>query len=325
MKILLSLLLAISFACCKNKTMHHQPEADAKYSITIEIQATGRMPATEEKEEVFQLLKANAESSGIICQSIEMVPENQRITFNVVGLLSEGGIKDPGLDFIVSALGGSSSLEFWDVYQNTDENIAGLFFQLYQQYDLGKLLTPGFSFPGFVPSYSTAVIGTVAPEDIRPLDSILKMPVVLNSLPPEMVLAWSFYQVILPEEEPYFELYALKKSTSTGPFLTGKDLLAIQGSMEEGSESVSIDLEFNNEAALAWADKTRWAAENSNREIAILMDGWVLTAPKVMSEITSGICPITTGYGLEESSRIINKLKLGALPYNLKVVEAKKL
>ena len=325
MKLLLSVLLATSFACCKNKTVHPQPDAQAKYSINIEIQATERTPTVEEKEEVFQLLKANAKSSGIACQSIEMIPEKQRITFNVIGLLSEEGIKDPGLDFIAYTLSSSSSLEFWDVYQNTDENIAGLFFQLYQQYDLGKGLTPGFSVPGFTPSYATAVIGTAAPEDIGSLDSILKTPEVLNSLPPEMVLAWSFYQINLPQEEPYFELYALKKSTSTGPFLTGKDLRAIQGSMEEGSENVSISLEFNDEAARVFADKTRWAAENSNREIAFLMDGWVLMAPKVMSEIKGGRSLITAGFDLEESSRIINKLKLGILPFELKVVEAKKL
>lgn len=84
MKLLLSVLLATSFACCKNKTVHPQPDAQAKYSITIEIQATERTPTVEEKEEVFQLLKANAESSGIACQSIEMITEKQRITFNLI-------------------------------------------------------------------------------------------------------------------------------------------------------------------------------------------------------------------------------------------------
>jgi preprotein translocase subunit SecD len=68
-------------------------------------------------------------------------------------------------------------------------------------------------------------------------------------------------------------------------------------------------------------DFARITAENIGRQLAIVLDGVVYSAPVIRSAITGGQASITGGFSTEEARRLKIVLKAGALPAPLEVLE----
>lgn len=99
--------------------------------------------------------------------------------------------------------------------------------------------------------------------------------------------------------------------------LTGSDLKDARGQMSEGTRAV-VSLEFNDVGAKKFADLT---ARNIGRQIAIALDGKVLTAPVVNEVITGGRAQITGNHSMEEAEQLAILLRSGSLPVKLEVME----
>jgi protein-export membrane protein SecD len=107
--------------------------------------------------------------------------------------------------------------------------------------------------------------------------------------------------------------YAYK---STG--LTGKDLKSASVVFQsQGLGEPQISLQFNDEGTKLFADLTK---KNLEKTIAIFLDGNVISAPTVQSEITNGEAVITGKFTLEEAKDLAQKLNTGALPLPLSLV-----
>ncbi len=68
-------------------------------------------------------------------------------------------------------------------------------------------------------------------------------------------------------------------------------------------------------------DFARITSENIGRQLAIVLDGVVYSAPVIRSAITGGQASITGGFSTEEARRLKIVLKAGALPAPLEVLE----
>jgi preprotein translocase subunit SecD len=68
-------------------------------------------------------------------------------------------------------------------------------------------------------------------------------------------------------------------------------------------------------------DFARITSENIGRQLAIVLDGVVYSAPVIRSAITGGNASITGGFSTEEARRLKVVLKAGALPAPLTVLE----
>lgn len=99
--------------------------------------------------------------------------------------------------------------------------------------------------------------------------------------------------------------------------LTGSDLKDARGQMSEGTRAV-VSLEFNDVGTKKFADLT---ARNIGRQIAIALDGKVLTAPVVNEVITGGRAQITGNHTMEEAEQLAILLRSGSLPVKLEVME----
>ena len=102
--------------------------------------------------------------------------------------------------------------------------------------------------------------------------------------------------------------------------LTGKDLKDSKASADQSGQPV-VTLQFNEEGAKKFADLT---ARNVGRQIAILLDGNVLTAPRVSEPITGGNAQITGSKDAKEAKEaehLAILLRSGSLPVKLEVVE----
>ncbi len=99
--------------------------------------------------------------------------------------------------------------------------------------------------------------------------------------------------------------------------LTGKDLKDAKAQISNGNQAV-VGLEFNDEGGKKFADLT---ARNIGRQIAIVLDGDVLTAPVVQEAITGGRAQISGSRTMEEAERLAILLRSGSLPVKIEVME----
>lgn len=99
--------------------------------------------------------------------------------------------------------------------------------------------------------------------------------------------------------------------------LTGKDLKDAKAQISNGNQSV-VGLEFNDEGGKKFADLT---ARNIGKQIAIVLDGDVLTAPVVQEAITGGRAQISGSRTMEDAERLAILLRSGSLPVKIEVME----
>jgi protein-export membrane protein SecD/preprotein translocase SecF subunit len=109
--------------------------------------------------------------------------------------------------------------------------------------------------------------------------------------------------------------YLLGKTELTGASLTNAKV-EIGGQF--GMPHISID--FNREGASAFA---RITEANIDRQLAIVLDGVVQSAPVIRSRIPDGKAIIEGQFTSEESRLLATVLRAGALPAPVKVIEEK--
>lgn len=85
-----------------------------------------------------------------------------------------------------------------------------------------------------------------------------------------------------------------------------------------GGAGPSVDFEFNARGADALAEMTR---ENAGKRFAVVLDGTVLAAPRILNEIPGGHGQVTGNFRPEEATRLALVLRSGALPVPLSLVE----
>lgn len=99
--------------------------------------------------------------------------------------------------------------------------------------------------------------------------------------------------------------------------MTGTDLKDAKASMGNGNRAV-VNLEFTSEGGEKFGQLT---ARNVGKQIAITLDGEVLTAPVVQEAITGGRAQITGSRNIEEAQNLAVLLRSGSLPVKLEILE----
>lgn len=107
------------------------------------------------------------------------------------------------------------------------------------------------------------------------------------------------------------------KDISGNVVLTGKDLKDAKAQVSQGNQAV-VGLEFSEEGGKKFADLT---ARNIGKQIAIVLDGEVLTAPVVQEAITGGRAQISGSRNVEEAEHLAILLRSGSLPVKIEVME----
>jgi len=107
-------------------------------------------------------------------------------------------------------------------------------------------------------------------------------------------------------------LYALKIDGQNSPIITGNDV----ESAKYDKDKISIKLKEN--AAELFSEATK---RNLNNVIAMVLDGNVISAPKVMSAIEQGEIEISGRFTKTQAGYIASILNNGVLPVSFNVVE----
>jgi protein-export membrane protein SecD len=99
--------------------------------------------------------------------------------------------------------------------------------------------------------------------------------------------------------------------------LSGKHLERAVVQFNPTDNSPEVSLEFNKEGADLFAEITK---ENIGRPIAIFLDGYIISAPRVNEKITGGQAVISGNFNLEEAKTLTQRLNAGALPVPIELL-----
>lgn len=99
--------------------------------------------------------------------------------------------------------------------------------------------------------------------------------------------------------------------------LTGKNLKNANVQFMSQSGKPEVGIEFDSEGAKQFSDLTK---ENIGKQIAIFLDGQVISAPTVQAQITDGKAVITGDFTLEEAKQLAQRLNEGALPVPISLI-----
>ncbi len=106
---------------------------------------------------------------------------------------------------------------------------------------------------------------------------------------------------------------------STG--LSGKQLKRATADIQPGASSmgnqVVVSLQFDEEGTKLFSDLT---SANIGKQIAIFLDGEILSAPTVQNAITNGEAVITGNFNADTAKELASRLNSGALPVPIELI-----
>ena len=97
----------------------------------------------------------------------------------------------------------------------------------------------------------------------------------------------------------------------------GENLVDAKGSFDQ-TEGHAVSFRFDTEGAQKFGKVT---TNNIGKNLAVVLDGVVITAPRISSAITGGSGIITGNFNAQEASDLAVLLRAGALPAPLEIVE----
>ncbi len=167
------------------------------------------------------------------------------------------------------------------------------------------------------PNVRGPVIGMAASYDTAAVNRYFAMPQVKAVLPRELRLMWGVRAS--DRIENMFELYAINANTRDGRApLDGGVITNATGTFGQSGSSAEVDMAMNSTGARAWANLTR---DNIGKSVAIVLDGYVYSAPTVNDEITGGRSQITGNFTIQEATDLANVLESGKLPAPAHIIQ----
>ena len=273
-----------------------------------------------------EVLATRIDLLGVVQPNIQPIAGTNRI------MVELPGVKEP--ERVSKLLASTANLEFWQVCQAEDVNtvMETLFvnadavvrdYLLAQGEDeaevsltpLSELLMTSYPAMGVDGSTMTFNVGEpiVAAADksnIQLINEYLSLEGVDALIPADVKLAWS-NKSSLDSSKGVFLLYALKgKDGAMLPVLDGSGITSAraQGGQYGGFE---VSMTMDSKTAIEWGNIT---GANVGRSIAIVLDSYVYSAPRVNGRIDGGSSSITGNFSAQEAEDLANVLSSGKSP-----------
>ena len=161
------------------------------------------------------------------------------------------------------------------------------------------------------------VVGRALSFDTATVNRYLNLPQVKALLPRDVKLLWGIKAS--DPGETIFDLYAIKANTRDGKApLDGGVVTEAREEYSQHGASAEVSMVMNAAGARSWA---RLTADNIGRSVAIVLDGYVYSAPRVNQEIEGGRSSITGNFTIQEAKDLANVLKSGKLPAPARIIQ----
>lgn len=294
----------------------------------------------------FNVLSNRIDRFGVMQPNIQPL-ENGRI------MVELPGVKDP--ERVRKLLQGTANLEFWPTY--TSAEAAPLLAQVNQMTNLldskiiadtttatltdttvvstadstdvvaalaktttvdSAAVAPANTLFAILQPFNDAgpVIGLARSYDTVRVNQILNHPQTKAMLPRDMRFLWDVKGT--DQSNSTFALYAIKVSANGKAPLDGSAVEDAIGQYGQQGSAAEVSMTMTGAGAKTWARLTK---DNVGRSIAIVLDNYVYSAPKVNGEITGGQSQITGGFPITEAKDLANVLKSGKLPAPAHIIQ----
>ncbi|WP_162427618.1 protein translocase subunit SecDF [Pontibacter pudoricolor] len=154
-------------------------------------------------------------------------------------------------------------------------------------------------------------------RDTAKINDIFARPDVRAIFPPNMKFLWDVKPIAGDNRQEFVELYAVKKGRDGKAPLSGDAINDARQDFDQQGRP-EINMTMNPTGAKKWA---RLTGNNVGRQIAIVLDNYVYSAPVVQGEITGGSSSISGNFTIEEAQDLANILKAGKMPAPTRIVE----
>jgi len=150
------------------------------------------------------------------------------------------------------------------------------------------------------------------------VDAILKRPDVQGALRAvESDLLWGRHGVDVGGGKKIRTLFVVKRRAEMKGDIVADAIPELgQGGMKGGDAEVTLKLKGRGPKEFA-----RITGANIGRQLAIVLDGSVYSAPVIQGRITGGTASITGMQGIDEARQLAIVLRAGALPAPMRIVE----
>ncbi len=162
------------------------------------------------------------------------------------------------------------------------------------------------------------VVGYADYKDTADVNRILSMKEVQAVLPRDLKLMWGVAAADFDKTGHVFELYAIRSTERNGRAPLEGDVVTDASDTYDEYHRPAVSMSMNTEGSRRWAQLTK---QNIGKSIAIVLDNYVYSAPRVNGEITGGNSSITGSFTPEQTKDLANVLKTGKMPAPARIVQ----
>ncbi|MEA4995742.1 MAG: protein translocase subunit SecD, partial [Petrimonas sp.] len=298
----------------------------------------------------FNVLRTRIDRFGVVAPNIQRLDQAERI------LIEMPGITEP--ERVRNLLQGSANLEFWKTYNvnelgtyfneintrsaeyaqavrgaaatstdsatvtETTDSLSADSLTLVssvaegEKNEIDRSFVEYFAQPYFAMSGASGpIVGTAAKNDTAAVNYLLQR--YKDIFPADVRFKWGFKPI--DQRETYFELYALKgDGTRRGPALEGDVVTNAKADQGQQGSAWEVSMTMNSAGASRWATIT---GAEKGKSIAIVLDGYVYSAPTVNDRIEGGRSSISGRFTPEEAGDLENVLKSGKMKAGVRIVQ----
>ena len=273
-----------------------------------------------------EVLATRIDLLGVVQPNIQPVAGTNRI------MVELPGVKEP--ERVSKLLASTANLEFWEVCEANDAN--AIMQVLFAEADaavreyllaegademtlsytpLSELLVASYPVVGtdgeeFDYPVQAPIVAAADKNDIKLINEYLAIEAVDALLPADVKLAWS-NKSSTDGSKGTFILYALKgRDGSQLPVMDGSGITSAraQGGQYGGFE---VSMTMDSKTAIEWGNIT---GANVGKPIAIVLDNYVYSAPRVNGRIDGGSSAITGNFTAQEAEDLASVLSSGKSP-----------
>ena len=288
----------------------------------------------------FNIIRSRIDHFGVVQPNIQRLPNSNRI------LVELPGVKEP--ERVRKLLQGTASLEFWTTYNGQEllpalqradmavkaykdankeltetkaettlaaelseeakaEEAAARFSR--ERNPLLALLNPAYA--------GGAVLGAATAADTVAINKYLALPEVRDCFPSDVRFKWGIKGDKLADGQ--FFLYTIKVERADGKApLDGSVISDARATYAQTGANAEVSMAMNSNGITEWAQLT---GENVGKCIAIVLDGYVYSAPVVRGKIEGGNSSISGDFTIQEAQDLANVLKSGKVPAPARIIQ----
>ncbi len=295
----------------------------------------------------FNIISSRIDRFGVTQPNIQRLPNSNRI------LVELPGVKEP--ERVRKLLQGTASLEFWTTYNGTDllsqlmqadrvvktvygdqlvaeevaetvaaeaapalaeevaaqpaEEAASAQRYSREQNPLLALLNPDYA--------GGAVIGAANAADVTTINKYLALPEVRDCFPSDVDFKWAIKGDANADGRLFLYTIKVERPDGKAP-LDGSVISDARASYAQTGATAEVSMSMNSNGITEWAQLT---ADNIGKCVAIVLDGYVYSAPVVRQKIEGGNSSISGDFTIQEAQDLANVLKSGKVPAPARIIQ----